>query len=198
MGMYTGLRCKIIAKKEYIEDIKELLTKSEWRKCSNSLFKNFGDISRADCIPYGSLSYMPDCWEESNGNNSENWWENLKDANGFDLAFYPETGLWCFQCSLKNYESTIEYFIDNILNEITEKIIHLEYLYEESDVSTLYEINGNDGKSKIKPLDYGIRYQVNDEYYELYKQKGDGKEKNIEFADYDFTKESRFRTGGSI
>lgn len=192
MGAYTGLRCKVIIKKEYIKDIEELLRVQSWCKCHNAIFKKFGEKNdRADFIPYGSLSYMPGCWEDSNDKQDIDFIEYIA-CDGFNNVFYPQTGLWCFQCSLKNYNNDIGKFIDNILTVIVEKIIHLEKLYEENIISTLYNFDEN---NKIIPLNYGIRYEEDDDVWCFVTPI---KDNNMEWIGYDYTKERRFRIGESI
>ena len=48
---------------------------------------------------------------------------------------------YVFQCSLKNYDDTIEYFLENIVTKICSKLLHCEVLYEEYENSTLYELS---------------------------------------------------------
>lgn len=153
MGMYTGLRFKAIIKQEYIDDIQKMLKSNNdepWEDCESDVLKSFAKISRSSFIPFGCLAYMPDCWENEDGT----------DSDGFERDFNNETGRFAFQCSLKNYDETIEYFINNVVPIICDKLIHCETLYEEVNVSTMYGLN--DGK--IEELDYGIRYQESDFY----------------------------------
>jgi hypothetical protein len=145
MGMYTGLRCKCIVKKEFRPMIKSLMKDEvdgllSWKIVADAygydFVKQYADYSRSSFIPFGSLVYMPDSWEVDN-----------KATDGFERQFDEETGYWAFQCSLKNYDDTIEVFIDLILNNIAEKIIHLETYYEECVYSEKW--NFIDGKIQI-------------------------------------------------
>lgn len=48
MGMYTGLRCKIKIKEEYVNALEELdKLDYEWSEHSLKEFREFGDVSRA-------------------------------------------------------------------------------------------------------------------------------------------------------
>lgn len=182
MGMYTGFRFKGIIKKEYREDIKKAINdiKGAWGNCEHEELKKFDEIDRSFFIPFGGLCYMPNCWEES---------ESEEATDGFKRYFNETTGLLCFQCSLKNYESTIEYFIKNIVPIVCDKLIHCEKLYEEWDVSNLYELK--DGT--VKQLDYGIRYRYEEDWFSYGVTQSDKKDKNILYKNFDFTKENEYR-----
>jgi hypothetical protein len=158
MGMYTGLRCKVIVKPEYREEMKHIAEQDyEWSESNLDFMKKYDEEhSRATFIPRGALSYMPRSWEEGPFGGSG---FGGKATDGFERNFDPETGLWTFQCSLKNYEDTIEYFMDHVLSRISEKVIHLEYYYEEWDKSIMYDIV--DGK--VIELDKGISYVDSEE-----------------------------------
>lgn len=192
MGMYTGLRFKAIIKKEYREDIDIILkSKNSWEDCSHELFKDYSKVSRSDYIPFGSPAYMPEVWEGEPYDEEKPW--NCRATNGFDRYFNKETGLLCFQCSLKNYDSTIELFLNKVAKVIIDKTIHIEVLYEEDEVSTLYNIENNN----IKELDYGIRYS---EYYNELPIWGyddselkENNEVNVCYEDYDFSKDEEYR-----
>lgn len=70
-------------------------------------------VWRADFIPFGALAYMP--WDDDDPECS------FKD------------GFWVFQCSLKNYEGEIEYFVETVLSRIVD-VRHVLYsLYEENE-----------------------------------------------------------------
>lgn len=97
MGMYTGLRFKGIIKEKYREDIELILDgENQWRDCKHELFKDYSKVSRSGFIPFGALAYMPDSWEEKTELNNI-----MVDSDGFERYFNKETGLLCFQCSLK-------------------------------------------------------------------------------------------------
>lgn len=158
MGMYTGLRCKVVIKSEYREEF-ELLHKElgyEWSESNFDFLSEYGGYSRATFIPCGGLSYMPDEWEDTplNSDGRPDWAKSTA-TDGFERSFDKETGLWSFQCSLKNYDRTIEYFFENVLNKVTEKVIHLEYFYEESSRSYFYElVNGKIIESNKAGIQY--------------------------------------------
>lgn len=183
MGMYTGLRFKAIIKKEYRDDINQLINDSNetWRVCKNEVLKSFDTINRSDFIPFGPLCYMPNCWENP---------ENEEATDGFERYFNKATGLLCFQCSLKNYNNTIEYFINNIASLICEELIHCEVLYEEFSTSTFYELKCG----KIEAVDYGIEYDDEDDDYSNWYRTKFGEDNNyIRYKDFDFTKDNKYR-----
>lgn len=152
MGMYTGLRCKVIIKPEFREEMQRLSENHyEWSESNYDFMRKYGEDDRATFIPCGALAYMPSSWEEGPFGGSG---FGGKATDGFERNFDPETGYWSFQCSLKNYEDTIENFMENVLTRIVEKVIHLEYYYEEWDSSIMYDII--DGK--VVQLDKGIIY----------------------------------------
>ena len=68
MGMYTGLRCKVVVKPEFREMINYMMeNRLDWAEIHEeypyAFIEKFSKGFRADFIPYGSLSYMPDEWE---------------------------------------------------------------------------------------------------------------------------------------
>lgn len=180
--MYTGLRFKGIIKEEYREDIDTLINDKDcfrWGNLKHELFKEFNKVSRSSFIPFGSLSYMPDDWEVSTGEKDEYGFDILSATDGFNREFDKETGFLSFQCSLKDYENTIEYFLKNVLTKICEKSYHIEELYEEDSVSTLYKIENGE----LIELDYGIIYDYEYEWFsgEIIKNDID-----ILYKDFDF------------
>ena len=153
MGMYTNLRFKGIIKKEFIEEIQTVMNESEWIKCKHATLLEFSKFSRSDFIPFGSLPYAPSCWEGEPYDEKKPWFCPATD--GFETNFDIETGYWSFQCSLKNYENEIEFFINNVVPLVCEEVIHCEKLYEEDAVSEMFTIENGE----IKILPYGIRYE---------------------------------------
>jgi hypothetical protein len=132
MGMYTGLRFKGYIKVEYRDMIDSIVNGSdEWEEYSSeyTFLDRFMECSRRNMIPFGSLSYMPDSWED-----------NTVQTEGFKLQFDPATGYWSFQCSLKNYSDEINVFLNDVIAIIAEKTEHIEVLYEEWNNSILYKL----------------------------------------------------------
>lgn len=152
MGMYTGLRCKVIVKPEYRDEMDYLhnVVYYDWSESNLDFMREYGKVPRATFIPYGDLCYMPDSWEDKIT-------ETLSVAtDGFNLKFDPATGLWTFQCSLINSCDTIEHFFELVLRRIAEKVIHLEYYYEEWEKSKFYDLV--DGKI-VESSREGIKYK---------------------------------------
>lgn len=118
MGMYTGLRGKVLLKGGYVAKVQEQLNSSRgfiWEEILPES-NGYNNYSRNSFIPQGTVCYMPDEWG--------NGYSKL-DGNVFE-----------FCCSLKNYESTIEVFIEECLPEIALSW-ELEELYE-SDYEPIY------------------------------------------------------------
>lgn len=146
MGMYTGIRFKGYVKPEFREEFEDIAINGEWRDSNNSILASFGDFDRSSFIPCGSLSYMPDEWEEYDDSYkiySREWFDSARDTDGFNRTWDKETGYWTFQCSLKNYESEIEAWFE-IVPHFIEKVEHLEYFYEEWEFSSKYELIDNE------------------------------------------------------
>lgn len=162
MGMYTGLRVKVIVKEKYIPMIhcltkgdvfaEDHITWSDYVKLYPFL-NNFASKPRANMIPNGVLSYMPDEWEDNDSFN-----------NNVNL----HTGEWVFKCSLKNYHREIETFLEEVLPEIAIASTHIEYLYEEDEEGTFYTLN----QGKIEPLDPKIKKRIDvfNNMFELTKE----------------------------
>lgn len=152
MGMYTGLRAKVVVKPEWREAIALLheLRKSPNPDCAHNwtqLHRAHPDVPglngwvkvwRQDFIPFGGLCYMPDDFSEA-GND------------GYS-KFDPATGLWQFCCSLKNYEGEIQFFVKNVLAPITESFEYCESLYEE----TAYDMEGDNSSWRERTTKYDL------------------------------------------
>ena len=120
MGMYTGLKGKVILKEKY----KSLAERYEfewnmWLSEAPEL-KEWDEYTRSSMIPYGALCYMPNEWDK----------EPVSYNNGE----------WFLCCSLKDYENTIHYFITKVLPIIADSW-DLEELYEEDDNPTKHQHN---------------------------------------------------------
>lgn len=135
MGMYTGLRFKGIVKEEFRNEFENIALSGDWEESENEVFKEFSNVSRAVFIPCGALAYMPDEWETAPYNE----YGDGVPTDGFDRTYDKETGRWTFQCSLKNYNNTIEEFFE-IVPYFIEEIEHAEVFYEEWRYSTKIEL----------------------------------------------------------
>lgn len=142
MGMYTGLRFKGIVKEEFRNEFADIALNGNWEESNNEVFKQFGSVSRASFIPCGALAYMPVEWE------TERFGKHHNDipTDGFDRTYDKESGRWTFQCSLKNYEDTIEEFL-KIVPYFIEEVEHAEVYYETWRYSERYELV--DGKMEM-------------------------------------------------
>ena len=123
MGMYTGLRARLIIKEEFWPVINMLMDEeanAKWDGVAVAFpqypfLAEWADVGRSDFIPFGALEYMP--WAAKD----PDWQRSFKD------------GSWVFQCSLKNYEGEIEFFVATVLSRITHARVELYSLYEEND-----------------------------------------------------------------
>lgn len=116
MGMYTGLRGKIL-----LNDLGKRVAASDfnWESFTDiAQLREFAKDGRSAFIPYGAHCYMPSQWGEA-----------------FNCV---HNGVLSFSCSLKNYEGTIEKFIETVVPVIGDAWV-LESLYEEDDVPTRHE-----------------------------------------------------------
>lgn len=154
MGMYTGLRFRGYVKPEYRGLIHSIMEgRVDWADCITQFpfLKDFAELPRSRMIPFGALAYMPDEWED---------WGNILTSS-FKRQFDSETGYWAFSCSLKNYDDEINTFLVDVVCEICSSTDHIEYLYEEWNSSTLYELR--DGRI---PKIGEIEYHENDDSYD--------------------------------
>lgn len=154
MGMYTGVRFKGTVKKEFRNEFEDIALNGNWEESNDNVFKQFGGVSRASFIPCGALAYMPDEWEEEPFDK----YYNGTPTDGFDRTYDKETGRWTFQCSLKNYDYTIEEFF-KIVPYFIEEIEHAEVYYEEWSHSVKLElVNGKMEMTNDKFIKYGYDY----------------------------------------
>ena len=142
MGMYTGIRFKGIVKPQLRKGFDIIAIDGDWELHEDEKFQEFSKISRASFIPCGSLAYMPNEWgQDMIFDENHNYTGDAPDTDGFERTYDEQTGRWTFQCSLKNYDDTIEEFF-KLLPYFIESIEHLEYLYEEWETSIMYELSG--------------------------------------------------------
>ena len=155
MGMYTGLRFKGIVKEAFRKDFECVALRGKWELLSAPKLNAFSQVPRASFIPCGSLCYMPSSWQkdfiDENGkrvrvfecdkdlpDEQVIFWRQT-DTDGFNRQYDANTGYWSFQCSLKNYEDTIESFLE-LVPYFIEELIHCETFYEEDEESTFYTL----------------------------------------------------------
>lgn len=138
MGDYTGLRFKGIVKKEFRNKFEDIAINGAWKKSPDKILKEFGVVFNPS-IPNGYSSYMPDEWKDQ-------IFRKIKigiPTDGFDKTYDKGTGLWTFQCSLKNYNYSIQEFF-KILPHFIESVEHLEYYFEGSKYSEKYDLIDNE------------------------------------------------------
>jgi hypothetical protein len=124
--MYTGLRAKLVIKEEFrpvIERLMDPASEGSWYDVTKAFpqypfLAEWVGVWRSDFIPFGALAYMP--WDDED----PDWQRSFKD------------GLWVFQCSLKNYDDEIEFFVAQVLSRIVDERHELYSLYEENEEPT--------------------------------------------------------------
>lgn len=123
MGIYTSLRFKGIVKKEFRDKFEDIALNGNWANSEDEILREFGeDDPRAEFIPCGVPIYIPMEWTTS---------------DGFARVYDKNTGLWIFQCSVKNQLGTIETFFD-IVPLFMEKVECAEIYEEGSNFSSMY------------------------------------------------------------
>lgn len=135
MGMYTGLRFKVIVKEKYRENLNKILNIPQFETENGEQefswihipglpgSKYWSQEPRCNFIPWGAVEYMPDRWEM----------EEHKCGNS---SFNKETGEWRAICSLKSYNGEVTKFLTWVLASIVEDVKYVEVLYEEWDELT--------------------------------------------------------------
>jgi len=124
MGMYTGLRFKGVVKPEYRAAMVDIATSGDWENSNVKEFAEFGNrFERAIFIPRGALSYAPLAWYDDE----------------YDTNYDVESGMWTFDCSLKNYGGEVEAFFE-LIPLFVESVEYLEKLYEEWNAGELYKL----------------------------------------------------------
>lgn len=120
MGYYTGFRFIGLLKPKYEKDITSIFGTKEcdencWVKFAKKypFAKKFSEDSRCEFIPFGynDLPRILGAFDHHN--------EFIVD--GIDI--YEDGVTWNFACSLKDYDNTIELFLQSIASEICEKFI---------------------------------------------------------------------------
>jgi hypothetical protein len=135
MDMHTSLRCKVIIKDEFRKEFEMLNANNfDWSLSTIEFIKKFSDFPRNKFIPNGVFSSRPNHWMQA---PYDKFGVGVP-TNGFERNFDVETGLWSFQCSLKDNDSTIDEFIAKILTKVAEEIIHLELFHPDIDNNIHY------------------------------------------------------------
>lgn len=166
MGNYTGLRLKCNVKPEFRAEIGKLMNSTlEWKDFSHPVMQEFGKFYRSEFIPFGALSYMPDSWGgdvkfDKNGIPVVDSDGHLVfNESAVERSYNEDTGFWSFQCSLKNYEGEIDFFIDKVIPVLCDSVEFCERYYEEDAYSTFYMLSDGkmyDGK--------GCQYRDDDDF----------------------------------
>lgn len=128
MADYTGLRCKIHLKEEFIPVIERVLEEESWGRTGNQVLDVFNTMARSRHIPFVSVNFTPKEWDIG----SEGAF------GGYTEARTVENGVWSFWCSLNN-DLEIEYFRDVIIPMLSDNAPHIEMLFEHDKVSRMWK-----------------------------------------------------------
>ena len=104
MGMYTDLEFTATIKPEYVNLIKTLYETFTWKNLGYEFTDIFSRDSRSGFIPFG--------------------------APLGDHSFTENE--WKVNCSLKNYDNTIQLFLDNVLSKIALSVSEMTTMIEGS------------------------------------------------------------------
>jgi hypothetical protein len=140
MGTYTGFRCKIQLKDEFVPVMQKKCDGAGWDELGYDFLDEFA-YRRSDSIPNGGLMCVPDEWETE---DQEVEWECRIDKDN----------VFIFQTSLKNYGHEIETFIEDVVPKIAESSIHLEMICEIDYQSTLYKLCDDGQVHEIEGIEY--------------------------------------------
>lgn len=123
MGMYTTLYFKARIKKEYTDLIENYGLDGEWKDCGHPLLEQFGNGDRrASFIPNGAVDY------------------NCVKGSGRINEWLPQFRLWEVQCSLKNYDATIDDFLD-IFADMIDNLYECVMIVEERGGDVMYDMH---------------------------------------------------------
>lgn len=121
--MYTDLNARLLIKKEFwpvIKMLRDPTTDNGWDDVAAAFpqypfLTEWAGVWRSDSIPYNRSSQQ---WQAGD----TTWNHTFKD------------GVWTFQCSLKNYEGEIEFFVATVLAHIVDQRLELYSRYEENEM----------------------------------------------------------------
>lgn len=131
MGMYTGLKVKAVLKNKFVSPMKKVIENGKFSFLESSMteselniLKEYTQVERHNhvmsLVGQGTFNNYKNL-------NQENW-----DLEG-DGPSRVEGNVLLIHGSLKNYDSVIDRFIQDILPIICEKIVYAQSWYEESD-----------------------------------------------------------------
>lgn len=136
MGLYTSLRFKGVVKENFRNGFEKIAMRGEWNESADNILKKFGEEDpRAEFIPCGALNSAPDEWVK--GPYDE--YGNGMATDGFERSYNEKTGKWAFQCSVIDYNCTIQSFFD-LVPYFMESVEIAEVFYEEWTYSKSYEL----------------------------------------------------------
>ena len=144
MGMYTCLKFTGMIKKDFEDEMKNLLNTEidyNWRDFAKKypFAEEFSELPRADFIPFGAITpYNEDKVGCENPKRSIIAGDDSSDPYGYRKTLV-------FTCDLKNYDDEIEEFIEEVAVNIFDKFI-AEKWYEEFAFPTIYFYDGKELK----------------------------------------------------
>jgi hypothetical protein len=144
MGMYTGVRARVKVEERFRPAITKLHEDADWASAlSIPNIEGWLNYGRHNFIPFGVLAYMPDAFGDPFETRKDKY-GSLDGGSTFDGVW------WTFSCSLKNYESEIDFFMTNVLRSIVEDVDYCESLYEDYPLPDY-------GMFDIEQVDYDCR-----------------------------------------
>ena len=154
-----AIRIKVKVKPEYAEDMKRVIVdRGEWSECKSSALKTFAARTLSWSVPFCVESYMePTTWYDKSKN----------ETDSFKTSFNEDSLILTIQCSSKNKEDQLDYFIEDVLTHIIDESYHIEVYngLRETNTSDLFEYRDNE----IVSLGYGIAYPLFDDEYDEYE-----------------------------
>lgn len=131
MGYYTALHVDCIVKPEHAAAIAARMSDPwEWDEVARAfpdfpLPPAFLADGRRDFIPNGGNGHMPDGWHDAVP-GSDTFMARECEVGDSKSFYDPETRRWAFACTLKNYDNTIDAFLDGVLAKIAESVAACE------------------------------------------------------------------------
>ena len=131
MGMYTSIRITAVVQPAYIEAFEPILFKGEWEESEFAIFSEFGRTDkRANLLVTDLLVESPEDWTAE---------DIATPTDGFEKTYDKSTGEFKFQSTFKNYDETLEHFME-LLPKFISELKHFEVYHEEHECSSFYEL----------------------------------------------------------
>lgn len=131
MGMYTSIRIIAVVLPEYRAAFEPILFNGEWKESEISIFREFGQTDkRVNFLVNDLLVESPEDWTAEN---------IATPTDGFEKTYNETTGEFKFQSTFKNYDDTLEHFME-LLPKFISELKYFEVYHEEHEYSSFYEL----------------------------------------------------------